>query len=198
MGKAITQTKQGVDEPMNHKILVTYASRTGFTADTAQEIAKILAEDGTPVEVLSMESVEDLASYQAVVIGSAIQNRQWLPEAVQFIQQHRTVLSQKPVALFTLCMTLAMKNGEKFRPDVQAWVAPVRSLARPVSEGLFAGGLNIAKIPSLSDRLKFRLSVLFGVWSEGDHRDWEAIHAWVESLGPIFSKKSNHEAWEGD
>jgi hypothetical protein len=48
----------------------------------------------------------------------------------------------------------------------------------------FAGlvSLDISKIPSFIDRLKFRLSVLFGVWSEGDHRDWDAIHAWADEL----------------
>jgi hypothetical protein len=51
-----------------------------------------------------------------------------------------------------------------------------------VGEGIFAGALDIGKIPSRGDRLKFRLSVLFGVWSEGDHRDWDAIHTWAEDL----------------
>jgi hypothetical protein len=51
-----------------------------------------------------------------------------------------------------------------------------------VSEGLFAGVLDIRKIPSFSDRLKFRLSVVSGVWSEGDHRDWNAIRDWAKSL----------------
>lgn len=167
---------------MSNKFLVTYASRTGSTADTAQVIAKILAEDGNQVDVLPMETVDDLAPYRAVVAGSAIQNRQWLPEAVQFIQRYRAALNQKPLAMFTLCMTLAMKNGEKYRPDVMEWISPVRSLVQPVSEGLFAGVLDIAKIPSVGDRLKFRLSALFGVWSEGDHRDWEAIRAWASQL----------------
>ncbi len=44
----------------------------------------------------------------------------------------------------------------------------------------------IGKIPSFSDRLKFRLSVLFGVWKEGDHRDWNAIRTWAESLVPLI------------
>lgn len=167
---------------MPNKILITYASRTGSTENTAEVIANILAQDGISVDVLPMKDVTDLTLYQAVVAGSAIQNRQWLPEAVAFIHRHRTVLNQKPFAMFTLCMTLAMKNGEKYRPDVQAWLGPVRRLVQPVSEGLFAGVLDLGKIPSLGDRLKFRLSVLFGVWSEGDHRDWEAIRAWAMQL----------------
>ena len=167
---------------MSKKILVTYASRTGSIVGVAEAISKILVENGAQVDVLPMESVKDLAAYQAVVAGSAIQNKQWLPEAMQFMQTHQAALNPKSFAMFSVCMTLAMRGGENYRPDVLEWLAPVRGLVRPVSEGLFAGVLEISKIPSFSDRLKFRLSVLFGVWSEGDHRDWDAIHAWADDL----------------
>jgi menaquinone-dependent protoporphyrinogen oxidase len=148
----------------------------------AEAIAQTLREHGAQVDVIPMQEVTDLTAYQAIVAGSTIQNRGWLPEAVQFVRTHRSFLNQKPFAIFALCMTLAMKNGESFRPQISDWLAPVRSLVRPVSEGIFAGALDIGKIPSFGDRLKFRLSVLFGVWSEGDHRDWDAIHAWAEDL----------------
>jgi menaquinone-dependent protoporphyrinogen oxidase len=175
---------------MKNKILITYASRTGSTQGVAEAIAKIYSENGISVDLQSMQEVKDLTAYQAVVAGSAIQNRQWLPEAMQFLQTHRATLAQKPVATFTLCMTLAMKNGEKYRPDIMQWLAPVRRIAHPVSQGVFAGVLDISKIPSFSDRLKFRLSVLFGVWSEGDHRDWDAIHAWADELpAKLFDHK---------
>jgi menaquinone-dependent protoporphyrinogen oxidase len=167
---------------MSNNILVTYASRTGSTAEVAQEVGKVLITTGAAVDVISMEEIKNISKYDAVVAGSATQNRAWLPEAVEFVQKNRTELSKRPFAMFTLCMTLAMKNGENYRPDVMEWLAPVRRLVRPVSEGLFAGILNIAKIPSFGDRLKFRLSVLFGVWSEGDHRDWVAIYNWANAL----------------
>jgi len=163
-------------------ILVTYATRTGSTAGVAEAIAQTLIKNGFTVDLRPMQVVNDLSNYEAVVAGSAIQNRQWLPEAVQFLQSNRTTLRQKPFAMFAVCMTLAMRNGEKYRPSISEWLAPVRTLVPPASEGLFAGILEIGKIPSMSDRLKFRLSVLFGVWSQGDHRDWDAIHAWVEAL----------------
>jgi len=167
---------------MNDRILVTYATRTGSTTGIAEAITKTLTDNGLSVELLPMQNVQDLASYQALILGSAIQNRQWLPEAMQFLQTQRAALAQKRVATFTLCMTLAMKNGEKYRPDIMDWLAPVRRIAQPVSEGVFAGVLDISKIPSFSDRLKFRLSVLFGVWLEGDHRDWDAIDKWIQEL----------------
>jgi menaquinone-dependent protoporphyrinogen oxidase len=169
---------------MSHKILVTYATCTGSTLGVAEAIGKSLAETGAQVEILPMQEVKDINSYQAVVAGSAIQNKQWLPEAMQFMRAHQTDLARRPFAAFLVCMTLAMRNGESYRPFVAGFMEPVRALVQPVSEGLFAGALDIHKVPSATERFKFRLSVLFGVWKEGDHRDWNAIRTWAESLRP--------------
>lgn len=171
---------------MGDKILVTYASRFGSTAGVAEAIGKTLAESGAQVDIFPMREVKDLSPYQAVIAGSAINAGAWLPEAMQFVQAHQAELNQKPFAVFLVCMTLAMRNADQYRGHVADWLAPVRALVKPVSEGLFAGGLDIGKIPSFSDRLKFRLSMLFGVWKEGDHRDWNIIRAWAEGLSPLF------------
>jgi hypothetical protein len=32
------------------------------------------------------------------------------------------------------------------------------------------------------------MSVLFGVWKEGDHRDWNAIQKWALELKPLLSR----------
>jgi menaquinone-dependent protoporphyrinogen oxidase len=176
------------DNLMNDKILVTYASRAGATKGVAEVIGKTLAEGGLQVEVLPMEAVKDLAPYTAVVAGSAIRDKKWLPEAMQFIQTHRAELNQKPFAAFLVCMTLAMPQAEKYRPFVADFMQPVRALVKPVSEGLFAGILDISKVESLKDRLMFKMSVKMGAWSEGDHRDWQAIQAWAEGLGPRLTR----------
>ena len=173
---------------MSNKTLVAYASRAGSTAGVAEAIGKTLSENGLQVDVRPMKDIEDITSYQAVIAGSAIQNKQWLPEAMQFMQTHKAALSQKPFAAFLVCMTLAMKNADQYRGFVSDFLQPVRALVKPLSEGLFAGVLDIGKVPSASDRFKFRLSVLFGVWSEGDHRDWNAIRSWAESILPLFSR----------
>ena len=171
---------------MSNKILVAYASRAGSTGGVAKAIGKTLAESGAQVEVCRVQDVQDLAPYWAVVVGSAIHGQQWLPEAMQFMQTHQATLARKPFAAFLVCMTLAMPRADKYREHVADFLQPVRALVKPVSEGLFAGALDISKIPSFGDRLKFRLSVVFGVWSEGDHRDWNAIRAWAADLKPIL------------
>ncbi len=171
---------------MNDKILVTYASQTGSTAGVAEAIGKTLAESGAQVEVRPMADVQDLTPYRAVVAGSAIHGAKWLPEAMQFMQTHQAELARKPFAAFLVCMTLAMSKDDKYREYVTNWLQPVRALVKPVSEGLFAGMSDVGQVKSFRDRLMFRLSIILGVWPEGDHRDWNAIHAWAESLRPLL------------
>lgn len=171
---------------MTNRILVTYASRTGSTAEVAEAIGKTLSGGDAQVDVIPMNEVKDLSPYQAVVAGSAIRASRWLPEAVQFIQLHRSELAQKRFAMFTVCITLAMKNAANYRSAVMDWIAPVRAMVRPLSEGLFAGRLDFAKMPFNKDTLMFRLSVAFGIFPRGDHRDWNAIRSWAESLKPVL------------
>jgi menaquinone-dependent protoporphyrinogen oxidase len=172
---------------MSTKILVTYASRTGWTVGVAEAVGRTLMESGMQVDVLPMQDVKDLPGYGAVVAGSGINGAAWLPEGLAFVRDHQAELRSKPFAAFLVCMTLAMRDGEKYRGHVASWLDPVRAMVRPVSEGLFTGGLDIKRVPSASDRFKFRMSVLFGVWKEGDHRDWEAIRTWALDLGPLLA-----------
>ena len=171
---------------MATKTLVTYASCTGFTVGVAESIGRALAESGLEVQDIQMKEVIDPSQYDAIIAGSAIQSSRWLPEAMEFIQSNQDIMQERPCAAFLVCMTLAMKNAEKYRSFVSDFLNPVRSIIHPISEGLFAGGLDINKVPSFWDRVQFRISVLLGVWKEGDHRDWEAIDTWGRSLVPLL------------
>ena len=171
---------------MPNKILITYASRTGSTTGVAKAIGKTLTAHGEEVDVLPMQAIKDLSNYRAVVAGSAIRKSKWLPEAVQFIRTHQSTLRHKPFAMFTVCITLAMSNGEQYRSAVEAWVTPVRTLVRPLSEGLFAGMLDFKALPFNWDTLQLRAAVALGIFPRGDHRDWNAIRAWAESLEPML------------
>jgi len=172
---------------MPNRVLVTYASRAGSTKEVAEAIGKTLAEGGLQVDVLPMDMVKDLSFYDAVVAGSAIRGSKWLPEAVEFIQRHRSELGGKRTAMFTVCITLAMKNGENYRSAVMGWVAPVRAMVHPMSEGLFAGMLDFSKLPFNWDTLMLRAAVLFGVFPRGDYRDWNAVRSWAEGLKPVLA-----------
>ena len=187
---------------MTRKILVTYASRTGTTAEVAEAIAKTLTpslppanneplkEESWAVEVLPMQEVKDLSPYDAVIAGSAIRGGRWLPEAIQFIRAHQSALRHKPFAMYTVCITLAMSNREQYRSAVSGWTAPVRAIVQPLSEGLFAGMIEFKKLPFNWETLKLRATVAMGIFPRGDRRDWNVVRAWAESLKPMLSAQS--------
>lgn len=175
---------------MTPKILVTYASRTGWTTGVAEAIGTTLTEHGAQVDVLPMRAVENLSGYDAVIAGSGINSASWLPEALDFVRVQQTELQRKPFAAFLVCMTLAITNGEQYRGHVATWLDPVSTLVKPASTGLFSGGLEIARLSSFGDRLKFHLSVLFGVWKEGDHRDWDAIREWTIQTKNLLDERA--------
>ena len=175
---------------MNDQILVTYSTRTGSTKGVSDYIGKTLTDLGESVDVLSMQEIKDLSHYRAVIAGSPIQAGKWLPEAFDFIETHRNDLNKQPLAAFLVCMTLAMPKGESYRGTVTSWLDPVRSLVSPIDVGLFKGTLDVKKIQSFSERYKFRMSVLFGIWKEGDHRDWVSIQNWTENLRSHLDKST--------
>jgi menaquinone-dependent protoporphyrinogen oxidase len=171
---------------MNKKTLVTFASRTGSTAEIAEAIYKTLVQCGEEAELLPMTNVKDLSSYHAVMLGSSIRKSQWLPEAMQFLQEHRGTLANKRVAIFTVCITLAMPKAEQYLPAVKNWIAPVRAQVQSLSEGFFAGKLDLSKLPWTLDTLLFRATVALGILPKGDHRDWNAVRSWAQALHPTF------------
>jgi menaquinone-dependent protoporphyrinogen oxidase len=136
------------------------------------------------VDVLPMPDVHHLAEYRAVIAGSAIRMDNWLPEALEFIQRHQHELAQKPFAAFLVCLALSVQ-GEKRQASAKikaaGYLQPVRTLVPTISEGLFAGALDLSKLP-LRYRLLFSVPVLMGLFKEGDYRDWDAIHQWADEV----------------
>ncbi len=170
---------------MSNSVLVAYASRNGSTRSVAEAIGQTLTAGGVAVEVRAMTDVADLTPYRAVVAGSAIRGGKWLPEALQFLHTHQAALSRKPFAAFLVCITMGSPNA-KYREGVAAWMAPVRAMVKPISEGLFAGVLDPGKLPLSPRALMFRAAVACGALPQGDHRDWAAIRAWATSIRPLL------------
>ncbi len=166
---------------MSAKILVTYTTRMGSTGEIAAAIRDTLQARGLEVDLLPMAEVKDLSGYAAVVAGSPINGSAWLPEASAFVRDNQAALLKKPFATFTVCITLAMKGGDGHRDGVREWVAPIRALVRPVSEGLFAGMVDPSKLEG-KGAFGMRLAVTLGIFPRGDRRDWDAIRAWAEAL----------------
>lgn len=88
------------------KVLVTYCTRYGSTAEVAEEIAKVFVENGLTATVVNLrENKTDLLidDYDGVVVGSSIKAGQWTKEAKNFLKEHKEKLASKPLALFVCC-----------------------------------------------------------------------------------------------
>jgi len=88
---------------MGDRILVAYAGRCGSTAEVAEAIGRTIADGKTAVDVQRVQDVTDLTRYRAVVLGSAVRVGKWLPEAMEFIKAHQSLLNRMPVAYFQVC-----------------------------------------------------------------------------------------------
>ncbi len=165
---------------MTKKILVAYATRAGSTAEIAKVVGETLSAGGAAVDVLPIKDVTDLTGYQAVVLGSAVRYSSLLPEAMKFIEQHRAVLSQRPLAVFAAHI-LNMGNDETSLQNCHAYLDGVRKLVALRAEACFAGVGDPAKV-ALFERLLFKAIKP----PQGDFRDWQAIRAWAESLQGIL------------
>ncbi len=168
------------------KILVTFATRTGSTADVAETIGQTLSADGAVVDVKAVKSVTELKVYDAVVVGSAIRMGQWLPEAVEFVKKNQALLSKIPTAFFTVHL-LNRDDSEASRLARQAYTAPVRQILAPQAQVFFDGKMDYARL-SFIDRTIAKTVAKSTNSGEGDYRNWDVIRRWARELEPTLLK----------
>jgi menaquinone-dependent protoporphyrinogen oxidase len=138
--------------------------------------------------------VTDLTSYGGVVIGSAIRGSKWLPEATEFLEANREILSKTRVAYFLTCLIMSRPTDEN-RRKACAFLDPLKESVpevRPVDIGLFAGVLDYSKLPWPMRLLMKRKMKAKGI-SEGDYRDWHDIRTWAASAHPMLLSGAREE-----
>lgn len=161
---------------MDKRILVTYASKAGSTAEIAERIGQAFIERNYAVDILPISRINDLNSYRAVILGSAIRVRNILPEAMSFIQKHQETLHIIPFSIFIVC--LSMKDDDACtRKNVREYLDPVYKFVEPASVGLFAGVLNPKRLGLMERMLVKAINA-----SEGDFRRWDQIETWAQNI----------------
>ncbi len=161
---------------MGKRVLVAYGSRAGSTAEVAQFIGEQLCAAGLAAEVRPAKEVRDVAGYAAVVMGSGVRMGRLYGDVMRLAKKQRAALAALPVAYFTVCMSLKENTPENVAL-AEGYLAPLREIKAPVSQGLFAGRVD----PNTMEPL-FRFMMSRGGMETGDWRDWEAIRAWSGEL----------------
>jgi menaquinone-dependent protoporphyrinogen oxidase len=111
-----------------------------------------------------------------VIIGSAIRQGNWLPEAIKFVKMNQEALGRVRVALFTVHM-LNRGDDEQSRLNREAYLDALRPWVLPVDHVFFPGKIDPERL-SFIDRLMVRM-----VKSPmGDFRDWDEIGGWAQNV----------------
>jgi menaquinone-dependent protoporphyrinogen oxidase len=171
---------------MDKKILVTYASKYGATAEIARKIGDTLSDEGFTVDTLPVMEVKDISDYGAVVLGSAAYIGQWRKEAANFVRKYEAALSEKPLWLFSSGPT---GKGDPVKL-LDGWLSPKK--LQPVIERIgprdatvFHGIMQMDKMNAFEKFIVKRIKSPMG-----DFRDWEAISSWAKSIAEELNKPS--------
>jgi menaquinone-dependent protoporphyrinogen oxidase len=171
------------------RVLVTYATKHGSTREIAEAIAATISGHGIAAEVLPVEDVAEIGSYDAVVLGSAIYIGRWLKEATEFTRRHRASLAERPLWLFSSgpLGTEVVDNEEQPKE-----LSELLEMLEPRDHRLFYGALT-------RDALGFgeRMVVKAVRAPEGDYRDWDEIQAWAAAIAAELARDATAQATVG-
>ena len=178
------------------KALIAYATRYGATASTAEEIAKVLQEEGINVKVTNVkeEKITDISEYDLIIVGNGMQLGKWTSEAENFLAKFHKEFADKKLALFVSTMKSVSEREGKTED-----VANMRKVSsedkvskynlQPIALGFFGGVLDFNKMNFIMRRtmgfLKPQLEkdgfkeVQPGVY---ELRDWDEIRKWAREL----------------
>lgn len=186
------------------KILVTYATNAGSTADVADAIAEEFKKAGREVDVHPIDKIELLDVYDSIVLGAPMIFG-WHASARRFLRRNQKQLAGKKLAYFACALKLTddhmessiqlavdpglvsdpvsagrFKLKERFT-TTRHYLKPMLASApeiKPVSIAFFNGKLDLRRLKWW--QVLFVLVIVQG--KPGDYRDWVFIRSWAKTL----------------
>ena len=163
---------------MDKRVLVTYGTKYGATAEIAEKIGQVLRQAGLQADILPADRAGDPSNYQAVVLGSGVYIGRWRKEAVRFVQQNEKVLASRPVWLFSSGPTgegdpSELVQGWRFPGSLQASIDKIQ----PRDIAVFHGAIDLERLSFIEKWMIKNVGA-----PVGDYRDWQAVASWATTI----------------
>jgi menaquinone-dependent protoporphyrinogen oxidase len=129
-----------------------------------------------------VQEVSDLSNYSSVIVGSAIQNFEWLQPAQTFLHDNSTALSKIPVWAFSVgCPWTVPKRLQKSMDvdnEEQIVKKDIEKEVKLRQHTLFNGKF-------LKSHFNFGMRLFWSTMGGkyGDFRNWEEIEKWANEVG---------------
>lgn len=165
------------------KVLVAFASKHESTEGIADFIGEKIREKGLQADVLEVDQVKNIGEYDAFVIGSAVYMHHWMKEATKFVSRNKSILSTRPVWLFSSGPVGKEKVDTKGRDLLDPLVSgpgelhELKKEVQPRDHRIFFGALDGTKQGFFYRQIR-KSSAIRESLPEGDFRDWKQIEAW--------------------
>lgn len=172
------------------KALIVYGSRYGTAAEIANEMGKVIEEEGVNVYVVNSRGLKDcdVSPYNLVIVGSGIKMGKWTKGALKFLKNNKSALENKKVALFVTC---GAANDEKTVDE--GWDNYLKKVAEENLAGKPVDMLICGSVyePNPKHGLLYKLTNRFikkelekqgiDTTKRHDYRNWEEIRTWARS-----------------
>ena len=174
------------------RVLVTYGTQFGSTAEIADRIAERFTVSGFDTDVLQANPGIDVRKYDAVVVGSPMYGSKWLADPALLLYMNADLFNSVPLAVFTVGMLSVKHSGEleKLHDEFfEKTFTGDHALPDGLARGVFDGSMDRTNLPMclrIFDRL-------VSISPTGDFRDWEKIETWADSVADDFRIKLDEE-----
>jgi menaquinone-dependent protoporphyrinogen oxidase len=179
-------------------VLVCHASRHGSTAEIAERLAASMRNAGLDVDCRAVAEVGEVDRYDAFVVGAAAYMFHWLKDATRFVRRNQSVLSERPVWLFSsgpLGTDLVDDQGrDVFESSRPKEFDELETLITPIETRIFFGKWDPDAPPiGFAERFTRMMPAARDALPSGDFRDWDSIDAWGQEIAQRLGQRSSIE-----
>ncbi|HSG78096.1 MAG TPA: flavodoxin domain-containing protein [Acidimicrobiia bacterium] len=155
------------------RILITYGSKRGGTAEIAHTLGRTLESEGFDVDVRAATRSLDPMPYDAVIVGGALYASRWHRAARRFVRRRGRSLHHRPVWFFS-SGPLDDSAAEHEIPATKQ-VTGLMAIADAREHRTFGGRL-------AQDASGFPAAAMVRNGKAGDWRDADRIRAWARDI----------------